>query len=197
MASKHLLSIITLGAAFCIAGCAQHESHDMSHTRAGIVTLRGNPMTLEGDGVKVGQTAPDFSVTANDMSALTLSSFRGKTVILSVVPSLDTPVCDLETRTFNEKASSLGDGVVVLTVSMDLPMAQKRWCGSHGVDRIITASDFKDRDFSRAFGLRMKENGLLARAVYVIDPNGIIRYEQIVPEIASEPDYDAVLAATK
>ncbi|MCA9279978.1 MAG: thiol peroxidase [Phycisphaeraceae bacterium] len=169
----------------------------MSHTRTGLVTLRGNAMTLEGDGVRVGQTAPDFTVLGNDMSPVKLSDYRGKTVIVSSVPSLDTPVCDLETRTFNEKASALGDNVVVLTISMDLPMAQKRWCGAHGVERIVTASDFKDRDFAHAFGLRMSENGLLARAVYVVDPSGVIRYEQIVSEIASEPDYDAVLAAAK
>ncbi len=163
-------------------------------TRTNLVTMKGNPVTLEGAGVRVGQSAPECVVVANDLSERRLSEYVGRTVILSVVPSLDTAVCDQETRTFNEKAASLSPGTVVLTVSMDLPFAQKRWCGTHGIERVLTLSDYKHRDVGTKFGLRMRENGLLARAVYVIDSKGVIRYEQIVKEIASEPDYDAVLA---
>ena len=163
-------------------------------TRTNLVTMKGNPVTLEGAGVRVGQSAPECTVVANDLSERRLSEYVGRTVILSVVPSLDTAVCDEETRTFNERAASLLSGTVVLTVSMDLLFAQKRWCGTHGIERVLTLSDYKHRDVGTKFGLRMRENGLLARAVYVIDSNGVIRYEQIVKEIATEPDYDAVLA---
>jgi thioredoxin-dependent peroxiredoxin len=163
-------------------------------TRTNLVTMKGNPVTLEGAGVRVGQSAPECVVVANDLSERRLSEYVGRTVILSVVPSLDTAVCDEETRTFNERAASLSPGTVVLTVSMDLPFAQKRWCGTHGIERVLTLSDYKHRDVGTKFGLRMRENGLLARAVYVIDSKGVIRYEQIVKEIATEPDYDAVLA---
>jgi thiol peroxidase len=118
-------------------------------------------------------------------------------VILSTVPSLDTPVCDKETRQFNERASALGEGAVVLTVSMDLPFAQKRWCGAAGVDRVVTLSDSKLREVGSRYGLRIRENGLLARAVTVIDAKGIVRYQQIVPDVTLEPDYDAAIAAAK
>ena len=165
--------------------------------RTGIITFKGNPMTLEGPGVTAGQPAPDFTVTANDMSARRLSDYRGRVVVLSVVPSLDTPVCDTMTRRFNTEAQKLGDDVVVLTISMDLPMAQKRWCGAAGCDRVETLSDFKDHSFAKAFGLRIRELGLLTRAVYVIDADGVIRYEQIVPEVTDEPNYDEVLEAVK
>lgn len=165
--------------------------------RKGLVTLKGNPVTLEGEGVKVGQKAPDFTVLANDFSPRKLSDFNGKPVIVSVVPSLDTPICDIQTKRFNEEAGKLGDKVAVLTISMDLPVAQKRWCGANNATNVITLSDFKDRSFAQAFGLRIKENGLLARALYVIDKDGVIQYEQIVPEAAQEPDYDAALAAAK
>jgi len=165
--------------------------------RKGLVTLKGNPVTLEGEGVKVGQKAPDFTVLANDFSPRKLSDFNGKPVIVSVVPSLDTPICDIQTKRFNEEAGKLGDKVAVLTISMDLPVAQKRWCGANNATNVITLSDFKDRSFAQAFGLRIKENGLLARALYVIDKDGVIQYEQIVPEVAQEPDYDAALAAAK
>lgn len=166
-------------------------------TRTELVTLKGKPLTLEGAGVKVGQTAPDFTAVANDMTDKRLSDYRGKAVILSTVPSLETAVCDKETRTFNERASALGANVVVITVSMDLPMTQKKWCGAAGIDRIVTLSDYKQRDVGRMYGLRIRESGLLARAVTVIGPDGVVRYQQIVPELTSEPDYDAAIAAAK
>ena len=165
--------------------------------RSGAVTFKGNPMTLEGDGVKVGDPAPDVTVVAQDFSEKKLSDYRGKTVLLSVVPSLDTGVCDKETRTFNEKAADLGDDVVVLTVSMDLPPAQKRWCGAAGVDRVECLSDYKHHSLAKGFGLRMQELGLLARAIYVIDKDGKIVYEQLVDEVTHEPDYEEALEAAK
>lgn len=165
--------------------------------RTNEVTMRGNPVTLEGQSPEVGQPAPDVVLVANDMSEKRLRDYRGKTVILSTVPSLDTPVCDKETRTFNERAAALPDDVVVLTVSMDLPFAQKRWCGANGIESVVTLSDFRDRDLAEKYGLRIRETGLLARTVWVIDPDGVIRYREIVPEVASEPDYEAALAAAQ
>ncbi|HZW07680.1 MAG TPA: thiol peroxidase, partial [Phycisphaerales bacterium] len=126
-----------------------------------------------------------------------LSDYRGSTVILSTVPSLETAVCDKETRTFNQRAAELSDRVVILTVSMDLPMTQKKWCGAAGIDRVLTLSDYKDRQVGERYGLRIRESGLLARAVIVIDPAGIVHYQQIVPELATEPDYDAAIAAAR
>lgn len=165
--------------------------------RTNAVTFKGKPVTLEGDEVKVGQKAPDFQLTGTDMSAKSLSDYGDKVKIVSVVPSLDTAVCDTQTRTFNEKAAALGDDVVLLTVSMDLPMAQKRWCGAAGIDRLECLSDFKDHSFGQAYGLRIKELGLLSRAVLVLDRDNTVRYVQLVPEIAQEPDYGPALEAAR
>ncbi|MHC5179678.1 MAG: thiol peroxidase [Planctomycetota bacterium] len=165
--------------------------------RENMITFQGNPLTLVGDAVSVGQTAPDFTVAANDLSPYALSDDKGKVIVVSVVPSLDTPVCDTQTRKFNEAAAGLGDDVVVLTVSMDLPFAQSRWCGAAGVDQVKTVSDYKETDFGRKYGLLIKELHLLARAVLVIDSAGIIRYSQLVSEVTEEPDYSAVIEAVK
>ncbi|MHC5200531.1 MAG: thiol peroxidase [Planctomycetota bacterium] len=165
--------------------------------RENVITFQGNPLTLVGDAVSVGQTAPDFTVAANDLSPYALSDDKGKVIVISVVPSLDTPVCDTQTRKFNEAAAGLGDDVVVLTVSMDLPFAQSRWCGAAGVDQVKTVSDYKEADFGRKYGLLIKELHLLARAVLVIDSAGIIRYSQLVSEVTEEPDYSAVIEAVK
>jgi len=164
--------------------------------RAAAITLKDNPVTLIGPELKVGDQAPDFTLKANDMSDKTLADFAGKVKIISIVPSLDTPVCDTQTRKFNEQAGGL-DGVVVLTVSVDLPMAQKRWCAAAGVDNVVCLSDFKDHSFGKAYGVRIKEVGLLARQVMVLDKDNTIQYIQLVPEVAEEPDYDAALAAAK
>jgi thiol peroxidase len=161
------------------------------------VTMKGNPLTLVGNEVKVGQPAPDFEVIANDMSSVKLSSFRGKVCIICSVPSLDTSVCDMETRRFNEEAGKLGSDVVVLTISMDLPFAQKRWCGAAGVKNVQTLSDHRDASFGKAYGVLIKELRLLARAVFVLDRDGIIRYMQIVDELTNEPDYETALDAAK
>jgi thiol peroxidase len=165
--------------------------------RAGLVTMKGNPLTLLGNEVEVGERAPDFVALDTSPSPVEFSSFRGKVCILSSVPSLDTPVCDLETRRFNEEAGKLGEDVVVLTISMDLPFAQKRWCGAAGVTRVKTLSDHRDASFGTAYGVLIKELRLLARAVFVVDGQGTIRYVQLVKELTNEPDYDAVLKAVR
>jgi len=161
------------------------------------VTFKGNPVSLAGDPPKVGDKAPDFQLVANDMSAKSLDDYKGKVKLISVVPSLDTPVCDTQTRQFNEKASSLGDNIAILTVSVDTPMAQKRWCGAAGVERVECLSDFKDHTFGKTYGLRMPDLGLHARAVLIADQDNKVQYAQLVPEIAQEPDYDAALNALK
>jgi len=165
--------------------------------RTGIVFSKGNPLTLVGNEVRVGDKAPDFEVLANDMTPIRLSSLKGKIGILSSVLSLDTGTCNTETRTFNEAASKLGDDVIVLTISMDLPFAQKRWCAAEGVERIITASDHRDASFGTSYGVLIKESRLLARVVFVVDKEGIVRYIQYVKETSNEPDYEAVLSAVR
>jgi thiol peroxidase len=159
--------------------------------------MQGNPLTVTGEEVKVGESAPEFSLLDNDLGPVTLSSFDGKVCVISSVPSLDTPVCDMETRRFNEEAGSLGDSVQILTVSMDLPFAQKRWCGAAGVDKVMTLSDHRDASFGLAYGVLIKELRLLARAVFVVDREKKIQYIQIVNELTEEPDYEAVLQAVQ
>jgi len=162
------------------------------------VTMQGRPMTLAGDEIKVGMTAPDFKVTDNDMLPLKFSrSYGGKVAVISVVPSLDTPVCDLQTRRFNKEAEALGPDVGVLTISMDLPFAQKRWCGAAGVKAVRTFSDYQKADFGKAWGVLIKDLRLLARAVFIVDRDGIVKYAQIVPEVTREPNYDEVLTALR
>ena len=165
--------------------------------RSGVVTMGGNPLTLTGAEIKVGDSAPDVEVIGNDLSPVKLSSFKGKVCIISVVPSLDTPVCDMQTRKFNETAASLGDNVVILTISMDLPFAQARWCGAAGVDKVVTLSDYRAAAFGEAYGVLIKEVRLLARSVFVVDQSGTVRYIQLVKEIKEEPDYGEVLEAVK
>jgi thiol peroxidase len=165
--------------------------------RPGAVTIQGNPLTLLGKAVKAGDKAPDFQTLDNGLSPVNLANYQGKVVIISSVPSLDTPVCDLETRRFNEEAAKLGKDVVILTISMDLPFAQKRWCGTAGVTHVTTLSDHKDASFGLAYGVLIKELRLLARAVFVVDRQGGIRHVELVKEITSEPDYDAALAAAR
>lgn len=165
--------------------------------RTGVVTFKGNPFTLIGPELKVGDKAPAFSVVDNGLAPVTLASYAGKVKIISAVPSLDTPTCDTETRRFNQEAASLPGDVVVLTVSLDLPFAQGRWCGAAGIDKVVTLSDYRDRNFGKAYGVLIKELLLLTRAIFVVDASDTIRYIQIVPEITSEPDYAAAIAAAK
>ena len=165
--------------------------------RSGIVTVGGNPVTLIGQEVREGDIAPDFNVIGNDMEEVRFSSYRGKICVICSIGSLDTATCDVETRRFNTEAGNLGDDVIILTISMDLPFAQKRWCGAAGIDKVVTLSDHRDAEFGNAYGVLTKESRLLARAVFVVDREGIVRYVQLVEELANEPEYDAVITAVK
>ena len=165
--------------------------------RTGIITMHGNPLTLIGNEVKTGDTAPDATLLDNDLNPVDISSYRGKICVISSVPSLDTPVCDLETRRFNQEAENLGDNVAILTVSMDLPFAQKRWCGAAGVDSVVTLSDHRDASFGNSYGMLIKELRLLARTVFVLDREGVIKYIQVVKELSEEPDYAEVIEEIK
>ncbi|MGH9394178.1 MAG: thiol peroxidase [Terriglobales bacterium] len=160
-------------------------------------TMRGNPLTLLGPERKAGDALHDFTVVDNGLKPVTAADTAGHVRIFSVVPSLDTPVCDLQTRRFNEEAGKLGDKVKVLTVSMDLPFAQKRWCGAAGATHVQTLSDYQSGSFGQAMGTLIKELRLESRAIFVVDAQGVIRYVQYVPEIADAPDYEAALAAAR
>jgi thiol peroxidase len=165
--------------------------------RKGVITSRGNPLTLLGPEIKVGEKAPDFRVVDTGMAPVTLADFKGKVKIISAVASLDTSVCDTETRRFNQEAAKLPENVVVLTISLDLPFAQKRWCGAAGIDKVKVLSDYQDRSFASAYGVLIKESKLLARSVFVVDGSDTVRYVQQVKDTSQEPDYAAVLAAAK
>jgi thiol peroxidase len=160
------------------------------------VTFKGNPVTLVGNEVKVGDTAPDFKVLANDLSEVTLADTKGYVRLISVVPSIDTGVCDAQTRRFNEEAAKL-ENVKVLTISVDLPFAQKRWCGANGIENVQTLSDHRDVSFGQAYGVLIKELRLLARAVFVIDSNDKVTYVEYVPEVTNHPNYEAAIEAAK
>jgi thiol peroxidase len=171
----------------------------MADERKGAVTLRGNPVTLSGPEIKPGQQAPDFTAIDNALQPVNLSSARGKVVILTSVPSLDTPVCDTETRRFNQEAAKLS-GVEIWTVSMDLPFSQKRWCGATGTTSVKMLSDFRDHSFGHTYGVFIKDGplaGIDARAVFVIDKNGVVKHVEYVKEITTEPNYEAALSAAK
>lgn len=169
----------------------------MTEKRSGVVTFKNNPMTLLGPELQAGDSAPEFRVVDTDLNSVTLADSAGKVRLITVVPSLDTGVCDTMTRQFNEKAAELPEDVVVYTISMDLPFAQKRWCGNAGIDRVKTLSDYQDRSFGLAYGLLIDELKLLARAVFVVDAEGKVAYRQIVSEVTEEPDYQAALQAVK
>jgi thiol peroxidase len=165
--------------------------------RPGLVTFKGNSLTLLGQEVRIGDKAPGFQVVDNAMQPVSLESFKGKVKIISAVPSLDTPVCDMETRRFNEEAGKLPEKVAILTISMDLPFAQARWCAAAGVEKVKTFSDYRDRSFGLAYGVLIKELKLLARTVFIVDEQDVIRHVQRVAEITQEPDYDRVLNAVR
>jgi len=157
--------------------------------------MRGNPLTLLGSEIKVGDKAPDFLVLDNDSNPVSLENFKGRNLIIASVPSLDTPVCDLETHKFNDEAANLKPDALILTISMDLPFAQKRWCGAAGITKVKTLSDHRDASFGAAYGVLIKELRLLARAVFVVDKERTIRYAQLVNDIIREPNYKEVLDA--
>lgn len=164
--------------------------------RKGVVTMGGEPITLLGKEIKVGDKAPDFTVLTNDASPYTLKDAGDSVKIISVVPSVDTGVCELQTISFNESAAELGD-VLILTISVDLPFAQKRFCGAHGIDKVITLSDHKDLSFGLNYGFAMEENRLLARGVIVLDKDNTVKYVQYVKEVGTHPDYDKVMEEVK
>src|SRR5512135_286627 len=173
------------------------EKESAMQERKGVITFKGNPMTLLGPEIKVGDKAPEFRVVDTGMAPVSLADFKGKVKIISAVPSLDTPTCDTETRRFNQEAAKLPGNVVVLTVSLDLPFAQKRWCAAAGVDKVKTLSDYQDRSFAYAYGVLIKELRLLSRSIFVVDRSDTVRYVQHVKEVSQEPDYAAVLAAAR
>ena len=163
---------------------------------AGTVTFKGLLMHLVGDMPEPGAVAPDFTLSDNELNAKTLVDYKNKVLVLVCVPSLDTPVCDMEVRRFNTEAAGLSDKIVIAAVSRDLPFAQARWCGAAGVKAVVTLSDFRDGSFGKAWGVYIDELGLLARAVFIVK-DGKIEYVQLVPEVTEQPDFDAVLQAVQ
>lgn len=158
-------------------------------------TLKGNPVQASGTCLKVGDALPLVTVTNTDLKDISLEEFLGKKLVVLSVPSLDTPVCQTEVRTVNQKLSDFSDDVAVVVVSRDLPFAQKRWCGAEGIERVTTLSDFKHRAFGQAFGTDLVDVGILSRAVFVCDKEGVLTHVDYVEEVADEPDYEAVFAA--
>jgi thioredoxin-dependent peroxiredoxin len=164
--------------------------------RPGATTMRGNPLTLIGPELKVGERAPEFSAVDTGLQPVTLASTGGNVRIFSVVPSLDTPVCDMQTKRFNEEAAKL-PSVEILTVSMDLPFAMKRWCGAMGVDKVKMVSDHKTGSFGESYGTLIKELRIESRAIFVVDKENVVRHAEYVKEVADHPNYDAALSVAK
>lgn len=169
----------------------------MTQERTGIAAFKGNPITLVGPELRPGDQAPDFVLSKNLLEDATLKDYSGKVKLISVVPSLDTGVCDAQTRRFNTEAAELGDEVVILTVSADLPFAQARWCGAAGIDRVITLSDYKENAFGTAYGVLIKEFKLDMRSIFVLDKNDKIVYVEYLAEMSEHPNYEAAINAVK
>lgn len=163
--------------------------------RTGVITFKGNPMTLVGPEVNIGGPAPEFCCVDTGLQPVKLSDFKGQTVVISVAPSVDTPVCEAQTKRFNDEASKRG--AKTLCISVDLPFALKRFCGANGIESVVALSDYKDHDFANKYGVMIKELGLLTRAVFVVDKDGNLVYKEIVGEVTDHPDYDKALAATE
>jgi thiol peroxidase len=163
--------------------------------RKSVITMHGNPLTLIGTDIKVGDKAPDFAVIDGDLNEVRLGNYAGKIKVISVTPSLDTPVCDIQARRFNHDAAALPLDVAVLNISMDLPFAISRFCTVAEIDKVKALSDHRDASFGTAYGVLIKELRLLARSVFIIDKNDIVRYREVVPEESSHPDYDKALQA--
>jgi thioredoxin-dependent peroxiredoxin len=172
---------------------------DFAMSRSGAVTFKGTPLTLAGEEVKVGQPAPDFTIHyfEGGLKTIKLADLKGKPAFISVVPSLDTPVCQIQTKKFNEQLSALGDRVNAVTVSLDLPFAMNRFCGAESIKNMKVGSDYQDRNFGKSYGMLIEELKLLARGVFVLDGAGKVVYAETVKEVASEPNYDAALSALK
>ncbi len=160
-------------------------------------TFKGNPLTLAGNTVKVGDKAPDFTLNKDLVTEVSLKDYAGKIKLISVVPSLDTGVCDAQTRRFNEEAVKLGDQVVILTVSVDLPFAQARWCGAAGIENVVTLSDYKKHSFGKAYGVLIEEFHLLMRSIFVVDANDTVQYVEYLGEMTDHPNYEAAVEAVR
>jgi thioredoxin-dependent peroxiredoxin len=173
------------------------EEMKMAQERTGVATFKSNPITLVGPELKAGDKAPDFTVNKDLMTQVSLSDYAGKVKLISVVPSLDTGVCDAQTRRFNEEAGKLGDNVTILTVSVDLPFAQSRWCGAAGIDKVVTLSDYKTKSFGEAYGVLIKELQLDMRSIFVLDANNTITYIEYLGEMTNHPNYEAAIDAVK
>ena len=169
----------------------------MANERPDVVKMKGNPVTLLGNEVKVGDKAPDFTALAGLGAPVGLGDLKDKVKVFNVVVSVDTPVCDVQTKRFNKEAAGLGDGVEIVTLSMDLPFALKRYCAAEGIDRVKTLSDYQNASFGEAYGVLIKENRLLARSIFVVDKNDKVRHAEIVGEITQEPNYEAALKAVR
>lgn len=167
----------------------------MTQERTGVATFKGNPITLLGPEIKVGDKAPDFKVNKNLVEQVSLHEYDGKLKLISVVPSLDTGTCDAQTRRFNVEAGKLGDKITVLTISVDLPFAQARWCGAAGIEHVVTLSDYKDTSFGEAYGVLIKEFRLLMRSIFIVDANNIVQYVEYLSEMTEPPDYDKAIEA--
>jgi len=161
------------------------------------ITMKGTPLPLLGNEINIGDKAPNFNVVRNDLTPATLDNYKDKTLIIVTVPSLDTPVCDTEIRRFNEEATKLGNDVEILTISMDLPFAQARWCGAAGIDRVTTLSDYQTASFGANYGVLIDNLRLLARTIFIVDKTGTVKYVQVVPELTDEPNYEEVLNAIR
>ena len=185
------ISLAAAAALFLFAGCGSGGSYI---ERIGAITMKGDPLTLVGPDIQVGKIVPDFRVVDMSFAPVHLSDFAGRAVLISAVPSLDTGICSLQTKRFNEEIANLPDDVAIITLSTDLPFAQKRFCEAEKVDRIKILSDSVHRDFALKYGVMIKDMGLLARAIFVIGKDSTLLYKQIVPEVASHPDYDRALA---
>ena len=169
----------------------------MAEERPNVVKMKGNPVTLLGHEVKVGQKAPDFTAHAGLGAPVGLGDLKDKVKVFNVVVSVDTPVCDVQTKRFNKEAAGLGDDVEIVTVSMDLPFALKRYCAAEGIDKVRTLSDYQNASFGEAYGVLIKENRLLARSIFVVDKNDKVRHVEYVGEITQEPDYESALKAVR
>ena len=167
----------------------------MADERSNVVKMKGNPVTLMGHEVKIGEKAPDFTVLAGIGAPVRLGDMKGKVKVFNVVVSVDTPVCDVQTKRFNQEAAKLGGDVEIVTISMDLPFALKRYCAAEGIDKVKTLSDYQNASFGEAYGTLIKENRLLARSIFVVDKNDTVRHVEYVGEITQEPDYDSALKA--
>lgn len=165
--------------------------------RIGVATLKGKEITLLGPELQPGDKAPDFVLNKDLLTEVSLADYKGKIKLISVVPSLDTGVCDAQTRRFNVEAASLGNDVAILTVSVDLPFAQARWCGAAGVDKVVTLSDYKYKSFGMEYGVLIKELQLDMRSIFVLDKDNTIRYVEYVKEMSEHPDYEGALSAVK